>query len=212
MMKRKMWVGAMSAALLLGATTALASAGAAGQSTGNTGTGATAKTAAQSGKSSYITIEQAKAAALKAEAGRVEDVELKRKSGKVFYDIEIEQAYGDVDVHVDAVTGKVLAVKDREHDDDDDDRDDRDNRDNRDYIAGSNKGLPAGAKITSDQASEIAVKQVNGATVTKVELDYDDGRYVYEVELKTELGEADVDIDAVTGKVYSVDEDFKDWD
>ncbi|RRJ63424.1 peptidase M4 [Paenibacillus oralis] len=210
MMKRKMWVGAMSAALLLGATTALASAGAAGQSTGNTGTGATAKTAAQSGKSSYITIEQAKAAALKAEAGRVEDVELKRKSGKVFYDIEIEQANGDVDVQVDAVTGKVLAVKDREHDDDDDD--DRDDRDDRDYIAGSNKGLPGGAKITADQASEIAVKQVSGATVTKVELDYDDGRYVYEVELKTAQGEADVDIDAVTGKVYSVDEDFEDWD
>ncbi|WP_410768922.1 PepSY domain-containing protein [Fontibacillus sp. BL9] len=205
MKKVNMWVGAASIMLLIGATTVAASGNVTGESTGvtqnGTGSAATSKTAIQQAGKSYITIEQAKAAALKAEAGRVSDVELERKSGKVYYEVEIDQTNGEVDVLVDAVTGKILGVKDKEKDDDD-----------HDFFTESNGTVPAKVKITSDQASAIAVKQVTGGTVVKVELDYDDGRYVYEAELKTAQGEADVEIDATTGKVYSVDQDFDDRD
>ncbi len=201
MIKRKIWVGTISAALLLGATTVVASGNVTGP---NTKSLPAAKNGVQSDQGGYITIEQAKTAALKAADGRVDDVDLEHKAGKVFYEVEIDQKTGEVDVLVDAVTGKVLAVTDMEQDEDDDDRE---------IDTESTKPVPAAeVKLTSEQASAIATKQVSGATVVKVELDTDDGRYVYEVDLKTAQGEADVDIDATTGKVLSVDQDFDDKD
>ena len=109
-------------------------------------------------------------------------------------------------VRLDAYTGKVLEVV-REDDFDDDD-DDRDN--GTDHV--SNSSAASQVKLTVEQASNIALKQVTGGKVTKVELDRDNGRYVYEIELRTAQGEADVDIDAGTGKVLSFDQDFDDED
>ncbi|SMF87229.1 Uncharacterized membrane protein YkoI [Paenibacillus uliginis N3/975] len=144
----------------------------------------------------YISVAQAKKAALKVANGRVDDVDLERKNGKAYYEVEIERSKGDVDVHIDAVSGKVLAVLDRDIDnDDDDDQDDQ------------NSAKTADVKITSEQASAIATKAAGGGKVVKIELDEDDNRYIYEVEVKTSKGKVDVDIDAVTGKVLSVDHD-----
>lgn len=180
-MRRKMWIGALTALMLVGGTAVV---------------GASSNTDAKNATTAknYITVEQAKTAALKAANGYVEDVELERENGKVYYEVDIEQESKDVDVHVDAVTGKVLAVIDQDSDDDDD-------RDNLDTV-------PAEVKITSEEASAIAVKNVSGGKVIKVELDEDDNRYIYEVDLRTAKGEADVDIDASTGKVLSIDQDF----
>ncbi|WP_158702732.1 PepSY domain-containing protein [Paenibacillus faecalis] len=147
----------------------------------------------------YISKAQAKKAALKVANGHVDDVDLEYKNGKAYYEVEIERSKGDVDVHVDAVTGKVLSVIDRDHDDDDD-------RDVRKSVKSSH------AKISSKQASDIAVKALGGGKVIKVELDEDDGRYIYEVEVRTSKGEADVDVDAKTGKVLSIDHDDHDDD
>lgn len=194
MMKRKMWVGALSAVMLLGGTAAVA---ANGSSDGQNVTGTEAS------KQAYITIEQAKTAALKVAEGRVDDVELERKHGKVYYEVEIEKSDNDVDVHIDAVSGKVLAVLDKDTDDDNDD--------DRDHTNGSNS-VPAEVKFTTEQASAIAIKAVSGGKVVKVELDDDDNRYIYEVDLRTSKGEAEVDIDAHTGKVLSVDQDFDEKD
>ncbi|UNK20571.1 PepSY domain-containing protein [Paenibacillus sp. N3/727] len=187
MLNRKMWIGTLSAALLLGGTAVAAS---------GTANGESADSKAETGKSSYISVAQAKKAALKVANGRVDDVDLERKNGKAYYEVEIERAKGDVDVHIDAVSGKVLAVLDREIDnDDDDDWDDQ------------NSAKPTDVKITSEQASAIATMAAGEGKVIKIELDEDDNRYIYEVELRTSKGEADVDIDAVTGKVLSVDHD-----
>lgn len=103
---------------------------------------------------------------------------------------------------MDAYTGKILAVVDDEDYDDDDDY--------NGTVAGasSNQAASKQVKLTEAQASNIALKQVTGGKVTKIELDHDNGRYVYEVELRTADGEADVDIDANTGKVLSFDQDF----
>lgn len=65
--------------------------------------------------------------------------------------------------------------------------------------------------ISQQQAIEIAEEAVNG-TVTEVELDEDDNQYVYELELNTSYGEAEVEVDAVTGKVLDKEYDNEDDD
>lgn len=192
MMKRKMWIGALATVMLLGGTAVVGASG---------NTGGSNTSGAKSTSQGYITIEQAKTAALKEVKGYVDDIDLEREHGKVYYEVEIEQDNGEVDVHIDALTGKVLSVLNKDTKDDDDDRDDL-----------NSSITTSEVKITSDQASAIAAKNVSGGKVIKVELDEDDNRYIYEVDLRTSKGIAEVDIDAVTGKVLSIDQDFDDQD
>lgn len=190
-MKSKMWIGAIAGVMLLGGTAVVGASG-------NTNTQNLAST--NQTTQSYITIDQAKTAALKAANGRVDDVDLERDHGKVYYEVDIEQTNGEVEVHVDALTGKVLSVLDKDKDDDDHDH------------SSSNGTVSTHVKITSEQASAIAAKQVSGGRVVKIELDEDDNRYIYEVDLRTTKGEAEVEVDANTGKVLSIDQDFDDED
>lgn len=199
MNKRKLWIGTLSAAVLLsGTAVAAASSSIGGQSAQQTSK-PTSQVTTQTGTETLLTVAQAKAAALKAVEGKVDDVDLERRNGQTFYEVEIDRKGGDAVVRLDAYTGKIVAVL---NDDDDDD----------DYTTGTGATGSKEVKLTVAQASSIALKQAGGGKVTKVELDHDDGRYVYEVELRTDQGEADVDVDADTGKVLKFDQDFDDED
>lgn len=208
MNKTKLWIGSLSAAVLLGGSAVAASGSVNGQSVQTTPTSTSqSATQNQSNTGKLLTVTQAKAAALKAADGngKVDDVDLERRNGQIIYEVEIDRrGSNDVVVRLDAYTGKVLAVV---NDDDDDD-------DYNDTVTNNSSSTSASnqVKLTVAQASDIALKQVTGGKVTKVELDHDDGRYVYEIELRTAQGEADVDIDANTGKVLSFDQDFDDED
>ncbi|WP_128104029.1 PepSY domain-containing protein [Paenibacillus sp. DCT19] len=208
MNKTKLWIGSLSAAVLLGGSAVAASGSVNGQSVQTTPTSTSQSTTQnQSNTGKLLTVTQAKAAALKAADGngKVDDVDLERRNGQIIYEVEIDRrGSNDVVVRLDAYTGKVLAVV---NDDDDDDDYNGAVTNNSSSTSASNQ-----VKLTVAQASEIALKQVTGGKVTKVELDHDDGRYVYEIELRTAQGEADVDIDANTGKVLSFDQDFDDED
>ncbi|MCM3173819.1 MULTISPECIES: PepSY domain-containing protein [Paenibacillus] len=208
MNKHKLWIGSLSAAVLLGGSAVAASGSVNGQSVQTTPTSTSQSTTQnQSNTGKLLTVTQAKAAALKAADGngKVDDVDLERRNGQIIYEVEIDRrGSNDVVVRLDAYTGKVLAVV---NDDDDDDDYNRAVTNNSSSTSASNQ-----VKLTVAQASDIALKQVTGGKVTKVELDHDDGRYVYEIELRTAQGEADVDIDANTGKVLSFDQDFDDED
>lgn len=207
MNKHKLWIGSLSAAVLLGGSAALASGSVNGQSVQPTQTSTTQSVKQTQNTGTLLTVAQAKEAALKATEGKVDDVDLERRNGQTFYEVEIDKkGSNDVVVRLDAYTGKILAVVDDEDYDDDDDY--------NGTVAGtsSNQAASKQVKLTEAQASNIALKQVTGGKVTEIELDHDNGRYVYEVELRTANGEADVDIDANTGKVLSVDQDFDDED
>lgn len=70
--------------------------------------------------------------------------------------------------------------------------------------------------IGKDNAVKIALDHA-GVTASEardleVELEYDDGRWIYEVEFKANGFEYDYDIDALTGKVLSADKDDIDDD
>jgi len=63
--------------------------------------------------------------------------------------------------------------------------------------------------ISTDRAIEIALGQFSG-TVDDIELDTEDGRLIYEIEIESPSGEADIEIDAYTGEVLVVDIDLDD--
>ncbi|MCM3740459.1 PepSY domain-containing protein [Oceanobacillus luteolus] len=67
--------------------------------------------------------------------------------------------------------------------------------------------------LSVEEVKQIALQKFDGK-VTDIELDEDDGRLIYEMELKNEKQEADIDIDAVTGEIveFDIDEDDDHWD
>ncbi|KKK39389.1 hypothetical protein WQ57_03955 [Mesobacillus campisalis] len=62
--------------------------------------------------------------------------------------------------------------------------------------------------ISMNEAEEIAIGKAGG-TVESIELEKNDGKLIYEIELRSENGDddLDVDVDAVTGEVLKVDMD-----
>lgn len=89
----------------------------------------------------------------------------------------------DWELRINATTGDVREV-DMESEDDDE------------------RPLDLGAVIDHSEAMEIAVREVSG-TVTEWELDWDDNRQEYQIEIDDDI---DVTINAETGEVIEVDE------
>jgi len=146
-----------------------------------------------------IGIEKAKEVALKEAKGTIESVELEKNNGNTFYDVDIDgEKSKEYEVRVEAYTAKVLNVREDNNDQDDDD-DDLDN-------VTSNTKL-----ITEAKAIEIAQKQTKG-TLSEIGLDSDDGRYEYEIELRTNTGKAEFTIDAGTGEILESELDNEDDD
>lgn len=171
------------------------------------------KSAAQQGSSTsnYISAERAKEIAL-ADAGvsAADAVFLRAQldwdDGRAEYEVEFYSGNVEYDYDIDAVTGAIRSS-------------DRDLENFRIPTNGStqvNQGSTTttpstGSVISTDRAQEIALAEVpSGATVIKCHLDWDDGRQVYEVELRNGWTEYDFEIDALTGSIISRDVDYGD--
>ena len=143
--------------------------------------------------SGWISADEATSIALEAAGGgEVREMELDRDDRK--YEFEIRGESGEVEVKVDAKSGDVLKT---EHDDEDDDRDDRDDR----------QAAPDNL-ISEDEAIQIAKGKAGAAAeVIEAELDEDDGRWHYELELRDDRYEYEVDIDAENGNVINFEKD-----
>lgn len=72
-----------------------------------------------------------------------------------------------------------------------------------------------GNSITTEQAKEIAVQhaglQMDAVTFHSVEMEWDDGQQIYDVEFYDGTTEYDYNIDATTGKVLSFDHDVENF-
>lgn len=155
--------------------------------------------------SNYISVEQAKTAALNhagVQANNAIFVKagLDWENGRVCYDVEFYAGNTEYDYDIDATTGAVLSY----------------DRDWDDFSLGGWGGSTGTGSvtqndlITADKAKEIALaKAPAGAVVVKCELDRDDGRYVYEVEMRSGYVEYECDVNAVTGVIVDWDVD---WD
>ncbi|OAB48028.1 PepSY domain-containing protein [Paenibacillus antarcticus] len=183
-MKQKIGAGALLAIIAIGGVYGVGSVQAANSSTSN------------STQKQVIGVELAEQKALALAKGQVESIELKKKNTQVYYKVEIDQGQKEIDVLIEAYTGKSLGVR---SDNDDDDEDD--------YKYTNDTSTAIDSMIGASKASAIAVNHLKG-TFIEVDLDRDDGRLVYEVELKIDGGTAEVKVDAKTAKIVSVDKDF----
>ena len=140
----------------------------------------------------FLGIDEVKKVALQEVNGVVEDIELEKEANKAVYEVDIEKNDIDYDLYIDPYSGEIYSVDRYDHNDDDD---------NLSNSNQNNKNI-----ISQADATAIAEKAVNGKVV-EIEKDEDDGLIKYDVELKTDRGEAEVEIDASTGKVLDVE-----WD
>ena len=179
-MKKWMMIPALAGVLVIGG---VAVAGNAGHSFAATPKG-------------LLTMEEAEAIAVKSVGGTVTGIELDRELVGDIYEVEVKTNGFEYDLDIDAKTGKVLRT-DKENDNDDD----FDNDDSDDKMIVQN-----GKFITEKAAVNIAMKQAKG-TVTEVKLDEDDGRVVYEIEIRDGKYDYDFDIDAISGEVLKFEKD-----
>lgn len=62
-------------------------------------------------------------------------------------------------------------------------------------------------RISSEAAIQIALQRVPGQ-VLKVELDYDNGIFVYEIDIRTTSGVYEVNVHAITGQILKVEKEY----
>ncbi|MFC2947962.1 PepSY domain-containing protein [Virgibacillus sediminis] len=181
-MKNKLIMGTIAAGVIFSGVSVAASSADDGQG---------AVKEAESGEANKLSVAEAKDIALAEKDGYVVEVELDEDDGVSYYEMELENGKAEHEIYVHAYTGEVL--KTESDGDDDDDR----------------EGEFPSDILTTEQAVEIAQAEVDG-TVTEMEVDEDDGRYVYEIELGTDNGETELTIDAVTGDVLEIEQDDED--
>ncbi|GAB2541252.1 PepSY domain-containing protein [Gracilibacillus alcaliphilus] len=148
-----------------------------------------------------LTMEEATKKLEEEYRGTIKELELDQEDNKLYYEAEIIVENQEYDVKMDAVTGEVV------YEEIDDDRNQEDKR--QDTIANPNNNGNSSNLIAQEEAIEIAKQQFDGKVV-EMELDYDDGRYVYELELVNGHQEADIDIDGETGNILSLEIDYED--
>ena len=114
--------------------------------------------------------------------------------GRAQYEVEFYSGNTEYDYDIDALTGAIL-MSDRE-------------LENFDIGTVSSS---SGNVISAEKAKSIALNRApSGSTVVKCQLDRDDGRTIYEVELRNGRMEYDCDIDAVSGQILKWESDYDD--
>ena len=162
------------------------------------GTNSSANASQSTDGSAAITEDQAREIAL-ADAGlTTEEVtflktQLDRDDGRLVYDVEFYTAdYTEYDYEIDAADGTVLSS---------------------DFDAeGYTAPADSATAITADQAKEIALAEVPGATVDDIyefELDRDDGRLEYEGAIWYDGTEYEFTIDGYSGAIRSWEADLR---
>ena len=78
-------------------------------------------------------------------------------------------------------------------------------------LASLNLGtLFAASNISIEQAQAIALKKVPGATITNIELDYENNKSIYDIDLVLNQYEYDLKLDAKTGSGISIKKELRD--
>ncbi|MCT2535457.1 PepSY domain-containing protein [Aquibacillus koreensis] len=162
--------------------------------------------------------------------GEITELELEKQGKKVIYEIEIDVDGKEYELEMDGNTGevlkldeKLLAAKDASRGadvqnddrgtDDDGEADDTtkeddliDDESKKESDDGSNADGDDSKNtlISQKEAEKIALENFAG-TIEELELDEDDNRLIYEIEIVNGKRQADIDIDAYTGKVLVLD-------
>ena len=155
----------------------------------------------QSTPTGGVTLEQAKQTALRhagKTASQVQFVKAQQdwEHGKKVYEIEFivsgGTGYTEYDYEIDAATGKIVSY----------------DYDAESYTPSQSTNTNANVKISEAAAKQTALSRVPGATAAnlyKFKLDFDDGRWEYEGEIRYGTMEYDFTIDANTGAIIEWD-------
>lgn len=148
-----------------------------------------------------VTLEQAKQTALQhagKTASQVQFIKAQQdwENGRKVYEIEFivsgGTGYTEYDYEIDAATGKIVSY----------------DYDAENYTPSQNTNTNANVKISEATAKQTALSRVPGATAAnlyKFKLDFDDGRWEYEGEIRYGTMEYDFTIDANTGAILEWD-------
>lgn len=189
-----------------------------------------------------LTQEEVKELVSEQYPGTITELELGKDLNQAVYSMVIERDDKQYDLKIDASSGEVLELKEKEiAQSSENDKESKaeekltlkekkedsnqDNQDNSEKEGNENKEKSAKAKdnkkseqkkeknnedsnvlIDISEATEIALKEFSG-TVTEVELEEEDGRLIYEVEVEAGEQEAEIEIDAYTGEVLVIEID-----
>lgn len=138
-----------------------------------------------------ITWQQAKDIALKKIPGaKSTKLELDTSDGLLVYDIDLIKDNVEYDLEISAETGEIVKYKV-----------------DRDYLTKAEVAT-SNPKVTWEQAKKIALEKVPNGTTTKLKLDRENGRLIYEIEIIKNNQEHDLEIDATTGQIvkYEIDD------
>ena len=154
-----------------------------------------------------VSEEQAIEIALRAIPGTFTEIEAARVNDVYVYEVEIQSEGQETDVLVNMMTGKIEGIE-RDAIEEDDEDDSSDELDDEENDAESEEEeimvSSAGARVSEQQAKDIAIREVGGR-VTDIETDSEDGRNVWEVEIRKDGEEVDVLIDMETGEVLDIE-------
>jgi len=117
------------------------------------------------------------------------EIELDSDDGQRYYEIEMHTDDQEVEIDIDAYTGKVIMIE-------------------YERLEGSRKGNSE--IISMDEAKQISLAKEPSAKIVGAKLDRDDGKYYYEIEMETSKYEIEIEIDALTGKIIDLDYDDRD--
>ena len=118
-------------------------------------------------------------------------VKLDWEDGRQVYEVEFYSGSKEYDYDIDAVSGQILSY----------------DYDMENYTAPSSSN---GSYISREKAQQLAQAKAPGAALVKLEFDYDDGRAVYEGELRDGRMEYEFEIDASTGNFIKWEQDWDD--
>ena len=161
--------------------------------------------------------------------GTITDMELEKDFNKAVYEVEIEGEGKKYKLKLDGSSGEVLELKEKtmkntaekennskenEEQDltvkekkDDTKQDKKQEEKEKDSNQKSNKNSnDKKALMNVSEVTEIALNEFSG-TITELELDEEDGRLIYEIEIEDGELEAEIEIDAHTGEILVIEID-----
>ena len=151
-----------------------------------------------------ITIEEVESKAVETVGGVVTEIDYDRSDDE--YEVEVESGSVTYELDINATSGEVVKKE-------------TENNEDGKTLTVANTDTKVNTKpdtnkktnnyITAKEAIAIALKQTPG-TVKDVELDKDDGRAYFEIEIKDGKYEYEYEIDAVTGKILDFEKDRDD--
>ena len=216
-MKKWMAIPVLAGAVVIGGVAMVANA----DKSTTQSTGVLGVEAAGNDDTVKLTVEEVEAKAVETVDGTATEIdydrsddeyEVEMESGSVTYELDINATSGEVDEketenNKNEKTLTVLNTEDTKVNTKAETKVDTKADTNTNKKPDTNK--KAKNYITAKEAIAIALKQTPG-TVKEVELDKDDGRAYFEIEIKDGKYEYEYEIDAVTGKILDFEKDRED--